>query len=88
MLGGLGYKNVSVVENGELAVNAALAKRFQVVLMDCMMPVVSGFEATRMIRQRVPKADQPKIIALTADAFKENAQRCMDSGMDFVLYKP
>lgn len=41
-----------------------------------------------MIRQKVSKAEQPVIIALTADAFKENAQRCVDSGMDYVLYKP
>ena len=88
MLGGLGYTNVSVVENGELAVTEALNKRFHIVLMDCMMPIVSGFEATRMIRQRVAKENQPIIVALTADAFKENAQRCLDSGMDYVLYKP
>lgn len=41
MLGGLGYKNVTVVENGELAVNAVIANKVHVVLMDCMMPVVS-----------------------------------------------
>lgn len=41
-----------------------------------------------MIRKEIPLERQPRIVALTADAFKENAQKCMDCGMDKVLTKP
>jgi two-component system, sensor histidine kinase and response regulator len=81
--------SVVVASNGLEAVHHATASQFDVVLMDCMMPEMDGYHATRSIRvaeqltgQRVP------IIALTASALDGERQRCMDSGMDDYLSKP
>lgn len=52
------------------------------------MPNMDGLEATRHIRQEIPKLDQPCIIALTANAFNESVEQCIQSGMDDVLTKP
>jgi len=53
-----------------------------------MMPVMGGCEATRTIRDTIPKEKQPVIIALTANAFHESRKECLQSGMDEVLTKP
>jgi CheY-like chemotaxis protein len=47
-----------------------------------------GFEATEVIRREIDSNQQPAIIAITADAFKENAAKCLSSGMDDVVTKP
>lgn len=62
---------------------------YQAVLMDCRMPVMDGYEATRIIRG-AGRRDSRKIpiIALTADAFEEDRRRCMDAGMSDFLTKP
>ena len=52
------------------------------------MPEMSGIEATEVIRKELPKDQQPIIIALTADAFAENRERCLRSGMNEVMTKP
>lgn len=55
--------------------------------MDCMMPVMDGFEATLKIRQLAPR-DQCTIVALSAMTHKEDVERCVRSGMDYFLNKP
>jgi CheY-like chemotaxis protein len=52
------------------------------------MPVMGGLEATEKIRNNIPKYRQPIIIALTADAFKDTKERCLECGMQDVLTKP
>jgi signal transduction histidine kinase/ActR/RegA family two-component response regulator len=76
--------------NGQEAVRAASASRFDLVLMDCMMPDMDGFEATRRIRQREAETDQPRlpIVALTANATSDDVARCKAAGMDDFLSKP
>ena len=66
------------------------APRFDLVFMDVLMPEVDGLEATRLIRDMFEAADQrrPPIVALTANAFSEDRQRCLDGGMDDYLAKP
>ena len=84
---GVGY---DVVENGEEAVQATAETHYDLVLMDCQMPVMDGFEATRQIRIREHHAHcQPvPIIALTANALAGDEQRCRDAGMDDYMSKP
>lgn len=79
---------VEVVGDGRAAVTAALAGGHDLVLMDCQMPELDGFEATREIRRRLgPEACLP-IIALTAGALAEDRERCFAAGMDDHLAKP
>lgn len=52
------------------------------------MPEMGGVDATRLIRRDLPREFQPVIVALTADAFQENRERCLAAGMDDVLTKP
>lgn len=88
-----GLKVHSVV-NGEealsLLTNEGKSSRPHLVLMDCQMPQMDGFEATRRIREweREKNSLRIPIIALTASAFDEDRQRCIDAGMDGYLSKP
>ena len=74
-------------ENGEFAMAAWREHPFDVVLMDCQMPVMSGLEAISLIRQEEGDKRTP-IIALTAHAMKEEKQRLLDSGADHYMPKP
>ena len=82
---------VSFAENGQQAVDLVFAgERPDLVLMDIQMPVMDGFDATRVIRQREAEEGRSRlpIIALTADAFEDDRQHCLDAGMDDFLAKP
>lgn len=82
----LGYASDLAV-NGQEAVDLALSKQYALVLMDCQMPVMDGFEATQEIRSRETGRRTP-IIAVTAKAMKEDEQRCLAVGMDAFISKP
>lgn len=75
------------VANGQQAVDAIFASQFDIVLMDCQMPVMDGFSATRQVRESIQYKKLP-IIALTANAYAEDRQRCLDAGMNYHLAKP
>ncbi|MEM1117234.1 MAG: response regulator [Bacteroidota bacterium] len=82
-----------VAEDGAEAVRTVLAaaeagRPYDVIFMDIQMPVMDGLEATRRIRTSLPDDRQPRIIALTANAFSEDAARCREAGMDDFLTKP
>lgn len=82
-----GYEVHGVV-NGQEAVLFCQEHRVDCVLMDCQMPVMSGYEATLLIRQQ-SSADHPVvIIGLTANALPGDRQKCLDAGMDDYLAKP
>ena len=86
----LGYE-VEVVNNGREAVDASAKKTYDLILMDCHMPEMDGFEATKAIRIREQSAAEPHrlpIIALTADVQKGISEQCLASGMDSYLSKP
>lgn len=84
----LGYQ-VEVVCNGQGAVDSIARTMYDVVLMDCIMPEMDGYEATREIRRREQqtKGHLP-IIALTGNASAEDVQQCKQAGMDDVIMKP
>jgi len=82
---------VIAFENGQLASEAILrGDRPDLILMDCQMPVMDGFEATAAIRNWEQTAGRPRlpIVALTAGAFAEDRERCLAAGMDDFLTKP
>ncbi len=79
--------DIQVVANGALAVTAISNERFDMVLMDCQMPELDGFQATGRIRERFPHLKLP-IVALTANAMDGDRERCLAAGMDDYLTKP
>jgi signal transduction histidine kinase/CheY-like chemotaxis protein len=98
MLRNLGYES-EVAGDGRAGIEAVLIRPFDLVLMDCQMPELDGFEATAVIRaheaelnDRLRAAGRPErrlpIIALTANAMAGDRQRCLDAGMDDYLPKP
>ncbi|MFN0021255.1 MAG: ATP-binding protein [Pirellulaceae bacterium] len=88
LLAKLGHK-LTVVEDGQRAVEAARQRRFDVILMDVQMPVMDGLTACAEIRrQEAGTARRTPIIAMTAHAMKGDRQRCLEAGMDGYVSKP
>ncbi len=79
---------VDVVENGQEAVEITAQTAYDLVLMDCQMPVLDGFDATAAIRQRDVGRHRIPIIAMTADLSESDKHRCREVGMDDHLPKP
>ena len=79
---------VDCVDNGEEALQKVQETDYDVVFMDVNMPIMDGLEATRRIRKYITPAQQPWIIALTANVAAEDRQACIDAGMDDFLEKP
>jgi len=87
MLRKLGYR-VDIARNGREALEMAGAIRYDAILMDCLMPEIDGFEATRMIREQENPERRHLIIAMTANVRPEDRQRCFAAGMDDFIPKP
>ena len=86
MLRSLGYQ-VELVGDGAQAVTAVRERQFAAVLMDCRLPVMDGYEATRRIRD-LGSAGRLPIIALTANALQGDREACLQAGMNDYLAKP
>ena len=78
---------VDVAMNGKTGLEKALKNQYDLVLMDCYLPVMDGFEATRLIRAD-PSGSRMPIVALTASVTKQDRRRCFDAGMNDCLAKP
>lgn len=88
MLSNMGL-SVEIAENGRQAILKCLDNQYDVILMDCHMPEVDGFEATLKIRSNGKQwAKRVPIIAVTANVVSEDKQRCFDVGMNDFLSKP
>jgi CheY-like chemotaxis protein len=83
----LGYR-VDVAADGQAAFSAWESSRYQLILMDCQMPVMDGYETTKKIRDNERPGERIPIIALTAHAMKGADNECLGAGMDDYLAKP
>jgi PAS domain S-box-containing protein len=83
----LGYR-AEVAANGLEVLEALARQRYDVVLMDVQMPELDGLEATRRIRGSLAPADQPRVIAMTANAMQGDREQCLAAGMDDYISKP
>ncbi|MDB6446431.1 MAG: response regulator [Mesorhizobium sp.] len=86
MLRSLGFA-ISIASDGAQAIRSAESLKFDLILMDCRLPIVDGYEATRQIRQ-LPGCDQLPIVALTANALQGDREACLAAGMNDYLAKP
>lgn len=87
MLQKLGYQ-VDVANDGAEALQAAASTRYDLILMDCVMPHVDGFEATRRLRAAGGHSAEVPILAMTANAFADDRKACLAAGMNDFLSKP
>jgi CheY-like chemotaxis protein len=87
MLKRLGY-DADLAENGLEVLEALKHKDYDDILMDIHMPEMDGLETTRYLKKNLNDDKMPCIVALTADAFEEDIQRCIEAGMDLYLGKP
>lgn len=81
---------IDIAENGELALAALAREHYDLVLMDCMMPVMDGYQACRAMREKEARLALPRtpVIALTAGATDDDRLQCEQAGMDDYLSKP
>ncbi|MBL7645615.1 MAG: response regulator [Candidatus Hydrogenedentes bacterium] len=86
MLGRLGLR-VDVAGDGKSAIDACRSQRYDIVLMDCEMPGMDGYQATRALRA-IPECAGLPIVAVTANAIEGSREKCLEAGMDGYLSKP
>lgn len=87
LLNKMGYK-IDAVENGRKVLEMLDRKKYDIILMDIQMPVMNGLEATKIICERFPEHERPKIIAITANAMAGDRERYLNAGMVDYLPKP
>jgi CheY-like chemotaxis protein len=80
---------VEIAENGRIALERTAQHSYDLIFMDCQMPEMDGYEATRAIRERERAgAGRTPIVALTANAMSQDRERCLEAGMDDYITKP
>ena len=89
MLQHLGLAQIDIVDDGGAAVDRASQESYDLILMDCKMPVMDGYQATRVIREReIEGPARVPIVALSGKVLDGDRQRCIENGMDDCLGKP
>ncbi len=90
LLSKYGFGHIDHAENGAIGLELAQQERYDVIFMDCQMPVMDGYEATRSIRREENGSvmRHQLIIAMTANAMKEDREICFQAGMDEYMSKP
>ncbi len=89
MLKHLGFARIDVVDDGGSAVDLACRESYDLILMDCKMPGMDGYEATRAIREREDAGpERVPIVALSGKVLDGDRERCLRYGMDDCLGKP
>lgn len=85
----LGYRDMTYVENGRAALEALQQTQFDLMFLDCNMPIMDGFEVVQWLRHREQDTSHRTIaIAVTANALEGDRQRCLDADMDDYISKP
>ena len=79
---------VDAAVNGQEALDALATQSYDLVLMDCQMPLMDGYEATSRIRNSTAESRSVPVIAMTASSLEEDLHRCLEVGMDETLVKP
>lgn len=87
LLSKMGY-NTDIAENGREAIRLWRERVYDLILMDCLMPNMDGYQATKKIRMEENGSSRIPIIALTANASKKDRAKCHKAGMDEVITKP
>ncbi len=82
-----GYQ-ADIAENGEVAVEMSELNQYSLIFMDCQMPIMDGFTATKKIKNSDHLNSKTPVIALTANRVKGIEEDCKNCGMDDILYKP
>jgi PAS domain S-box-containing protein len=83
----LGYQ-AECVNNGQEVLDKLGKMNYDLILMDCLMPVLDGYQTTKLIRQQENPDQHQTIIAMTANAFRESQEECLAAGMDDYISKP
>ena len=87
MLKSLGF-HCQIAENGEVALKMLQNETFDLIFMDCQMPIMDGFQATKMIRAQAVGQQNIPIVAVTANAMSGDRERCLEVGMNDFIQKP
>ncbi len=88
LLEDMGYDNVVTVGNGTEVLAKTSTESFDLILMDCQMPLVDGYEATRQLRQQSSPNSSIPVIAITANAMQGDREKCLSAGMNDYITKP
>lgn len=87
-LAAMGFENFDEADSGDTAIKLFQKHDYDMILMDCQMPGMDGFETAQRIRTMETAENEPAIIAVTADAMKGAEEKCMSAGMDDYISKP
>ncbi|MCG8672971.1 MAG: response regulator, partial [Pseudomonadales bacterium] len=80
--------NIDIANNGAEGVDMTTSTHYDLILMDCQMPIMDGLEATRQIRSSNNPCSESYIIAVTANVMSGDRERCLESGMNHYIKKP